>query len=169
MAKEFGRLKNSANIGDLILVQGYFGSIFQVESWTHELEHTREAITEGILYDVTDVESGEALIAFHDEISLVCIAEKAEEYLRDQGVARADKGRGTATLSWGEYTAKEVMTMTKPKESERYNREIVDDLIDEWIDKKSLIELDGRDEGGEYAEKLAKIEERIRNITEGKR
>ncbi len=84
--RSFGRLKNIANIGDIITVEGYELGIFQVESWTHEVDYQPDYIDETIIYDVTDMRNHQFLLAFQDDISVVCRADKADEYLRNLGI-----------------------------------------------------------------------------------
>src|SRR5699024_448635 len=84
MTDRFGRLRNIADIGDIINVEGYGKRDFQVESWTHELLYTAETIEESIIYDVIDVFTGEFGLAFQDEVSVVCTADKADEYIRNK-------------------------------------------------------------------------------------
>src|SRR5690625_1889499 len=68
LAKEFGQLKNIANIGDIIVVKDYPGRKFHVESYTHELDYQPDYIAENILYDAYDVITGEYLLTYQEDI-----------------------------------------------------------------------------------------------------
>src|SRR5690625_96678 len=71
MAKEFGRLKNIANIGDIVLVADYHDREFRVDSYTHEIDYQPDYTEEVILYDVSDVITGEYMLAYQEDISVI--------------------------------------------------------------------------------------------------
>src|SRR5690625_6278229 len=80
---QFGRMKNTANIGDIISIKGYIGDLFIVESWTHELDYNEDLVIESIIYDVTDVKTGDFLIAFDEDVT---VAERAESKSKSKTV-----------------------------------------------------------------------------------
>src|SRR5699024_1250128 len=77
----FGRLKNIANIGDIVTADGYEGREFQVESYMHELDYQPDYIAETIIYDLTDIVTFEYLMAYQEHISVKNKAEDEDEYL----------------------------------------------------------------------------------------
>src|SRR5690625_7516385 len=85
LAKEFGRLKNIANIGDILLVAGYFGREFRVDSYTHEIDYQPDYTEENILYDVSDIITGEYILAYQEDISVIRRAESVEPIDTDLG------------------------------------------------------------------------------------
>src|SRR5699024_4545039 len=83
--RRFGRLKNIANIGDIVTADGYEGREFQVESYTHELDYQPDYIAETIIYDLTDIVTFEYLMAYQEDISVKIKSEDADEYLKNAG------------------------------------------------------------------------------------
>src|SRR5690625_4271650 len=71
LAKEFGRLKNIANIGDIVVVAGYLGREFRVESYSHEIDYQPDYTEEVILYDISDVITGEYALAYQEDVSVI--------------------------------------------------------------------------------------------------
>lgn len=71
MTQEFGKLKNIANIGDIIVINGYPGRKFQVESFTHSIIYSSDYIEESIVYDAFDIETDEYELAFQEDITVI--------------------------------------------------------------------------------------------------
>src|SRR5699024_11321730 len=85
--RKFGRLNNIANIGDIVSIEGEELGVFQVESWSHQVDYQPDYIDELIMYDVTDLRTHQFFIAFQEDISVVCRADKAYEYLSNLGIS----------------------------------------------------------------------------------
>lgn len=177
--RKFGKLKNIANIGDIVSVVGYELGVFQVESWTHEVDYQPDYTAENILYDVTDLKTHQFLLAFQEDVSVVCRADKADEYLNNLGIRKDFKASDLTvdvTLDidpvWQHvenmlFMRKEAEYMAeKPKqipEQERINR-----FLDEINDYEDLIRNFG-DENGEYQAKIDSAKRKLANIVEGGR
>src|SRR5699024_4927410 len=89
MSRHFGRMKNIAEIGDIILVAGYAFQEGQDESFTHYLDYQKEYVDEDIMYDAADIASGEYLLAFQEDITVIVKADKADEYIADKSGRRS--------------------------------------------------------------------------------
>lgn len=182
--RKFGKLKNIANIGDIVTVSGYELGVFQVESWTHEVDHQPDYIDEVIMYDVTDLRSHHFLLAFQEDVSVICKADKSDEYLRNLGMQGSGCATGTAIdPAWQHF---ENMTFlrkeanyvaNKPKEISKQER--IDRFLDEINDYEELIRSFGDEaetgddeygerKAGEYRAKIDSAKERLRSITERK-
>src|SRR5699024_4387890 len=157
MTNEFGRLRNIANIGDIVTVEGYEGSEFQVEAYTHEAET--------ILYDLTDITTCKLLLAFQDEISVKVRADKA-----DEDVKRAPKKNEAPPIFDPEPSALDVWyaqgiidNMAKLKDGDESKKDrTVDELLDELRDWLALIEMFGEDAW--YRENIERIEAELKDI-----
>src|SRR5690606_30997343 len=114
--------KNIANIGDIVVVDGYPGRKFRVESYTYWIEYTEGYIEEGVSYIVYDIETGEDLVAFQDEITVIQTA-------RTSKVVRNEKKEdGRSIRKWEQLTRSEK----------------IDYLLDELRDYQTLIKKIGR-------------------------
>lgn len=180
-----GRIKNIASFGDLVYVAGYGDRIFTVESYSYSIQYYRHEAFEEIIYDLTDVDTLEYLIAYQEDITVICKASEANEYLanieRDitdeipQSPSPGIDGGWPIGYEYvGDMTFEEVPeTMTGNKDKHRYDRDYVDDLLTELSDKMTLLRMfdgDGDDEFKERIEKrITEIKERIKATTEGKR
>jgi len=89
-----GQLKNIASFGDLVYVAGYGDRIFTVESYSYSIQYYRHEAIEEIIYDLTDVDTLEYLIAYQEDITVICKASEANEYLSEHGTGY--NGRNTA-------------------------------------------------------------------------
>ena len=156
LAKEFGRLKNIANIGDIILVAGYFGREFRVDSYTHEIDYQPDYTEENILYDVSDIITGEYMLAYQEDISVIRRAESVEPI---------DTDFGWEWIGELKYIREEETSM-KPKELTKEER--IDRLLLEISDYKDLIRNFG-DEDGRYQSRIASTKERLKEMTGGDR
>ena len=158
MAEKFGRMKNTANIGDIISVKGYLGDLFIVEAWTHELEYNEDLVIESIIYDVTDVKTGDFLIVFDEDVTVV---ERAES---------KSKNRTVGDFLSVNININDVMdgkTTSEPAvESPRTSSETIDKLLDEINDYHELIRLFG-DENNAYKTRIEYAELKLKEITGG--
>lgn len=195
--RKFGKLKNIANIGDIVTVEGYELGVFQVESWTHQVDHQSEFIDEVIMYDVTDLKTYNFLIAFQEDISVICKADKADEYLRNLGINKPDSPRTYGeeysfmidpvweqieNMTFLKKEAEEMASSTrgsgKPKEMSKQER--INRFLDEINDYEELIRNfgdeaeSGDDEygerkAGEYRERIESAKRKLKRISEGGR
>src|SRR5699024_2819717 len=163
MTNEFGRLRNIANIGDIVTVEGYEGSEFQVEAYTHEIDYQPGYKAETILYDLTDITTFKFLLAFQDDISVKVRADKADEYLKS-----APKKNEAPPIFDPEPSALDVwypqgiidkMANLKDVDTSEKNR-TVDELLDEMRDWPELVEMFGEDAW--YRENIERIKEQLR-------
>lgn len=182
-----GRIKNIASFGDLVYVAGYGDRIFTVESYSYSIQYYRHEAFEEIIYDLTDVDTLEYLIAYQEDITVICKASEANEYLANmernitdeisQSPSPGIDGGWPAGFEYvGDMTFKPIgreasETMTGNKHNHRYDRDYVDDLLTELSDKMTLLRMfdgDGDDEFKERIEKrITEIKERIKATTEG--
>src|SRR5690625_4608159 len=160
LAKEFGRLKNIANIGDIVLVAGYQGREFRVDSYSHEVHYQSDYTEEVILYDVSDVITGEYMLAYQEDISVIRRAgnEKSAPH-----ASAIDTDFGWEWIGEMEYVREEDKPM-KSKEEQ------IDLLLMEISDYKTLLRMPGDGSDDEYHRgKIAKAEDKLRKLTGGMR
>lgn len=131
--------KNIANIGDIVVVDGYPGRKFRVDSYTYYVEYTKGYIEEGVSYIVYDIETGEDLIAFQDEITVIQTAH-APKF--------AKKEDGRSTRKWEQLTRSEK----------------IDYLLDELRDYQALIKMFG-DENNEYKNKIELVKKKLEELS----
>ena len=122
------RIYNIADIGDLVEVDGYYGDLFVVESWTRVESHYPDLYSETICYDVTNVDTHEGLIAYQEDIRVI-------ERKKD---------------AWAELDKYSVVLHPDHK---RIASIYIDDKLTEISDYKTLINLFG-DDTGEYQSKI---------------
>lgn len=165
--RKFGRLNNIANIGDIVSIEGEELGVFQVESWSHQVDYQPDYIDELIMYDVTDLRTHQFFIAFQEDISVVCRADKADEYLRNLGIS-GGFSVGDIAIDIGNmsFSREEDESLSKPIEMTKQER--IDRLLDEINDYADLIRNFG-DEDGEYQERISSAKRRLAIIAEGGR
>jgi len=135
LAQEFGRLKNIANIGDIIEINGYPGKRFRVTEFTYEITYSSEYIDESITYNVFDIETGEYEIAFQEDITVVKSDNKTDKKDEEQS-------------EYGEDLT---------------NEERIDRLLMAITDYQMLIEIFG-DDDGEYSERIKRVKSALSEI-----
>ena len=160
MAKEFGRLKNIANIGDIVLVAGYHGREFRVDSYTHEIDYQPDYTEEVILYDVSDVITGEYMLTYQEDISVI---RRASDEKSAPHASAIDTDFGWEYVGEMEYVREED-TPVRSKEISKQER--IDRLLMEISDYGELIRNFG-DEDGDYQAKINKAKDRLRELTGG--
>ena len=154
---QFGRMKNTANIGDIISIKGYLGDLFIVESWTHELEYNEDLVIESIIYDVTDVKTGDFLIAFDEDVTVV---ERAESKSKSKTVG--DFLTVNININDIVDSVAEVRASKQPSVCSEY----IDKLLDEINDYHELIRLFG-DDNNAYKTRIEYAELKLKEITGG--
>lgn len=136
--------KNIANIGDIVVVDGYPGRKFRVESYTYYVEYTEGYIEEGVSYIVYDIETGEDLIAFQDEITVIQTA-----HTHTSKVVRNKKKEDRRSIrKWEQLT----------------HSEKIDYLLDELRDYQTLIKMFG-DENNEYKNKIELVKKKLEELS----
>src|SRR5690625_3490139 len=153
---QFGRMKNTANIGDIISIKGYLGDLFIVESWTHELEYNEDLVIESIIYDVTDVKTGDFLIAFDEDVTVV---ERAESKSKSKTVGDFL----TVNININDIMDGKITSVPEPAREES---ETIDKLLDEINDYHELIRVFG-DDNNAYKTRIEYAEMKLKEITEG--
>ena len=172
----FGRMKNIAEIGDIILVAGYPFQEFQVESFSHNLDYQKEYVDEDIMYDAADIASGEYLLALQEDITVIVKAEKADDYIK----GKSGRHSGETPKDWSVILAdidftgiadggKSGEATTGPTQDDR-----IDELLDELSDVNGLIELFGEHEDDDlqdrkYVLRKTEIEAKLIELTGGDR
>lgn len=172
--RKFGRLNNIANIGDIVSIEGEELGVFQVESWSHQTDYQPDYIDELIMYDVTDLRTHQFFIAFQEDISVICRADKADEYLRNLGLSGLSLEPDYSYMFdpvWHyienkSFSREEDESLSKPIELTKQER--IDRLLDEINDYADLIRNFG-DEDGEYQELIDSAKRRLAIIAEGGR
>src|SRR5690625_5012783 len=160
LAKEFGRLKNIANIGDIVLVAGYQGREFRVDSYSHEVHYQSDYTEEVILYDVSDVITGEYMLAYQEDTSVIRRAgnEKSAPH-----ASAIDTDFGWEWIGEMEYVREEDAPV-RSKEISKQER--IDRLLIEISDYGELIRNFG-DADGELHVKINIEKDILRELTGG--
>ncbi len=73
--------KHDITFGDLVHVDGYDDRPFFVDSWTEETRHEPDVIYEEVWFDITCAWTGEYHMAELDDITRICGADQADDYL----------------------------------------------------------------------------------------
>ena len=164
--RRFGRLKNIANIGDIVTADGYEGREFQVESYTHELDYQPDYIAETIIYDLTDIVTFEYLMAYQEDISVKIKAEDADEYLKNAPKKPTTFEIKPSSLDVffpdaGAFI--DIFADIKADEPAENKRDI-DDMLDEIRSYKTMIGVFGKDSGRgrEFAGEIERIKDELR-------
>ena len=128
MCNNSKRVYNIADIGDLVEIDGYYGDLFVVESWTREESHYPDLYSETICYDVTNVDTHESLIAYQEDVRVI-------ERKKD---------------AWAELDGLSAVLHPDYKHIASI---YIDDKLTEISDYKTLINIFG-DDDGEYQSKI---------------
>lgn len=167
------RMTPKAHINDLVTIDGYANRIFRVNSYTHEFMFELGAEYEDIYYDCTCVTSDEYMLGSQHDVTVVCKADKATQFL-STFKHPVIEGIDIAECYESQMRQSEVNDMKQPikpikaetsKKDEPTREELVDVLLDEMNNVNNAIELIG-DEDGHYAERLAEIKAELKEVTE---
>lgn len=129
--------------GDLCYVQGYGNSTWEVVGYTFEWSFLDGKVEEEIIYNVSNVHTGEINIACQEDVTLVCRAKFAYEYIR-----QLDKN-GSPPKKPVNNTGKEKVKVNLDKKNVHTPYEYPDTLnglLEELADLLSLVETIGEDE-----------------------
>ena len=173
--------KHNITFGDLVHVDGYDNRHFFVDSWTEGTRYEPDAIYEETWFDITCAHTGEYHLAELGDITKVCDAAQADEYL----LYHASPYVPDMMLIGGELSfetkPKEGSKMYRKPERKPTQRELssqeaerrkqarkeqkkkIDALLDEYNDYKALADEFGDEEYKAKAEylrlKLAELSE----------
>src|SRR5690606_3524458 len=111
-------------------------------SYTYYIEYTEVSIEEGVSYIVYDIETGEDLIAFQDEITVIQTARNSKV------VRNKKKEEGWSIRKW-----EQLMRSEK-----------IDYLLDELRDYQTLIKMFG-DENNEYKNKIELVKKKLEELS----
>ena len=159
-------MKNTANIGDLVIVNGYNGRIFQVESYTYQKTYFTEYIDEYYTYDVVDIATEEYTVAFDEDLYVICRAKNVEQFIRDNPqlgmVTVQAESQPTPTFPSGESKVKT-----------RSDKRKIDELLDELNDYRALVEMFGEHEDDKkrdrkYVLRMCEIIAQLKELTSKK-
>ena len=158
--------KVKINIGDLVSVDGYLGRVFQVESRIKTRYEYSDASWLDISYDLTDVNSGEYMIAFDEDIRRLASASQAEKYLAEN---KSSDPYSLAEGTWGDVLfypygdgyrpSNESLAKPKPKETKE---ERIDNLLDIRNWNRMMFEKTG---DATYSEKMAEIDAKLADVS----
>lgn len=147
------------NFGDLVRVAGYGDRIFQVDGYRTEHWHYPDEEWTNVVFELTDVQTGEWLEADLDDLSIVAPATDAAEFLEAQKPAGLIILREDTTMLWEgkpEPPKPSARELAAKKAAEKQRK--IDALLDEYNDILTLVAMFG---GLEYAEKLAEIKRKL--------
>lgn len=163
--------KHKINFGDLVFVDGYGNTPFYVDGWQDITIHEPGMIYHEKIYDVTNAHTGEYAVAYAEDLTKICDADQAEEYLRK--TTGVNKGVGAVLFSFyfpdddddriPNYLRKLAET---PPEKPKQQR--IDELLDEYNDIMRIIDEFGDDDENDYKAKLNEIERKIKAISSEK-
>ena len=158
------KLEPAAQIGDLVLLDGYGRRLFRVDAYMHEISYDEDGYNEDIWYDVSCVITGEYTVGSHDDIRCVCKAQASEKFIANYQHPEVKPLNGGLEIvftmdSFEDYAPKPALAKAS-KQSE------IDGFLDEINDIRSLIATIG-DADGEYQRKLDEAKAKLRTILEG--
>src|SRR5690606_41068506 len=115
---------------------------FRVQSCKYFIEYTEDSTEEGVSYTVYDIETGEDLIAFQDELTVIQTAYTSKV------VRNEKKEEGWSTSKWEQLTRSEK----------------IDYLLDDLRDYQTLIKMFG-DENNEYKNKIELVKKKLEELS----
>lgn len=81
---------NEITFGDLVTVDGYGDTPFFVDGWTIEANYTPDAEWSEVWFDLTSAFTGEYYMAEFNDITRICGAEAADDYLKSHASLSAE-------------------------------------------------------------------------------
>src|SRR5690625_55663 len=164
--KRFGRLKNIANIGDIVRADGYEGREFQVESYTHGQDYKPDYMEEAILNDITDITNYIITIEKQEAISVKIKAEDSDEYLKNTPKKPTTFEIKPSPLDVFFPDADAFIDIFADKKADEPvdNKRSIDDMLDEIRSYKLMIGVFGKDSGRgrEFAGEIERIKDELR-------
>lgn len=160
--------------GDLVTVEGYGANVYEVDGYRMETYFYPEEVYSDVVYELTEITTGQWLEADVTDLTLLAPADQADEYL----AANPPPAAGTYyTLSEGaiemskkeerQPTARELSSKeaAERKKARKERAAKIDELLDEMNDLRILTDMYG-DKGGDYAERTAEIKAELKILTE---
>lgn len=160
--------KQSITFGDLVEVDGYEGRLYYVDSYVvHNIHLPSEAYTE-VWYDLTCAHTGDFQIAEQEDISLVCEADQAEDYLRKAGLRKAMKDpliQDQLDRLFGRLENKPAQGVKKVTNGNKSER--VDELLTKLSDYHTLIREFGSEDdiGQEWLKEIDNTKAELARLT----
>ena len=117
--------KSEIKHGDLVMVAGYIDRLFFVDGWTVEHNYTPEATWTEKWFDVTCAHTGEYHMAEASEVTRVCGADQADDYLmyHTAPMPKFDVGKLTINFDINEYRKEDAEMNRKPTQRELSSQE----------------------------------------------
>jgi hypothetical protein len=164
--------------GDLVRIDGYGSRVFQVEAYRIEEHHYPDEQWTDHVYDLFDVGNADWLEADAEDLTLICDASQADEYLRAnpapversifdisdliigrrEGNEMANKANEPRKPTARELSGQEA---ERRKQARKERAKKIDALLDEMNDYKRLAEQFG---DREYGERVAEIERELAEL-----
>ena len=160
------KLEPAAQIGDIVLLDGYGRRLFRVDAYTHEISYDEDGPSEDIWYDVSCVITGEYTVGSHDDIRCVCKAQASEKFIANYQHPEVKPLHGGLEIVFTMDYADAVAPKPKPALVKTSKQSEIDGFLDEINDIRSLIATIG-DADGEYQRKLDEAKAKLRTILEG--
>lgn len=164
------------NFFDIVRLDGYWPRVFRVEGYhIDNWRYPNEQWTD-MVYELTDVYSGEFLEADVEDLTLVETADKAEEYLRNNpapvqpkhfaiDVSHLMKGAETMAKEERKPTAREISAQIaeERKAARKAKAEQIDNLLDmrNWAS-----EMLAKTNDEAYGERVIAIDAELKTLTE---
>ncbi len=160
------------NFGDLVHVAGYGDRPFFVDNWTVKINYTPDAEWTETWFDITCAHTGEYHLAELEDITKVCDAAQADDYLLYHASPYVpDMMLIGSELDFGNKPKEGSKMYRKPerkptqrelsnqeaerrKQARKERKQKIDVLLDEYNDTKILIEKFGDEEYKAKAEYL---------------
>lgn len=158
------------SFGDLVSVQGYEGRLYFVDSWSVEHHYTPDETWTEVLYDITDAHTGEYMMAEKEDVTRVCGAAEADEYLKNPASPQPEettKRPNVFDQIFGEVpkmksneprnpSARELsgIEAERRKQARKERAVKIDALLDEYNDARAMVEMFGDEEYRAKAEYL---------------
>lgn len=122
-------------IGDIVLVKGYGGSLFRIVGIRTEIWRYADDGWEELTYELTRMSDGEWLEATEDEMSLMISNQEAETFIQQLHLNNmlVDENKYFSSL-----ITKQLTSDAYPKKDNDDLNEMIDELLDIYNDYKTL-------------------------------
>ncbi|MEK3887307.1 hypothetical protein [Bacillus sp. FSL K6-3431] len=162
--------------GDLVSIDTYDGHLYFVESFVVEHHYQPgEQFTE-VWFDLTDSHTGEYMMAEKEDITRICNAAQADDYLMyNAGPPPVTERLNMFDQIFGEVpkmkakeprkpTAKEIsgIEAEKRKQARKERAVKIDALLDDYNDAKAMVEMFGDEE---YRAKVEYLTVKLAEVT----
>ncbi|MGG0667885.1 hypothetical protein ABE073_05065 [Lederbergia citrisecunda] len=149
--------------GDLCSVDGYGHLIWEVERFAPSFEvKGGKVVDEYITYTLQNVHTGEDIIAFEEDLSLICRAKDAIDYIRQLNKTRNPPNNPVNTA--GKEKAK-MKTLKATVITRKQKDDLLNELLDRYNDVKNFIKADG-EITERYQKQLEEIEAELNKVNQ---